>query len=110
MATRWIGRREEAQNQAAIYFTAIQSNRNGMGAAVTVIAGGHKFVQKCGSGSSYISNNNDGRLHFGLGKQWRGRWHQDSLAKRQQREVSGGKRPSFFITLIESRSGTPHGW
>jgi hypothetical protein len=43
-----------------------QSNRNGIGAKVTAIAGGHKFVQEVRSGSSYISNN-DMRLHFGLG-------------------------------------------
>jgi hypothetical protein len=65
------------------------------------------LCKKCSSGSSYISNN-DGGLHFGLGKQWRGRSHQDSLAKRQQREFFGRTRRSFFITLIEGRSGTPH--
>jgi hypothetical protein len=43
------------------------SNRDGIGAKVTVLAGGHRFVQEVRSGSSYISNN-DMRLHFGLGK------------------------------------------
>jgi hypothetical protein len=43
-----------------------QSNRDGIGAKVAVIAGGHKLVQEVRSGSSYISNN-DMRLHFGLG-------------------------------------------
>jgi hypothetical protein len=43
-----------------------QSNRDGIGAKVTVSAAGHKFVQEVRSGSSYISNN-DMRLHFGLG-------------------------------------------
>ena len=43
-----------------------KSNRDAIGAKVTVLAAGHKFVQEVRSGSSYISNN-DMRLHFGLG-------------------------------------------
>jgi hypothetical protein len=43
-----------------------KSNRDGIGAKVTVIAGSHRFVQEVRSGSSYLSNN-DLRLHFGLG-------------------------------------------
>lgn len=43
-----------------------KSNRDGIGAKVTVTAGGHKFVQEVRSGSSYISSN-DLRLHYGLG-------------------------------------------
>jgi hypothetical protein len=73
-------------------------NRDGIGAKVTVIAEVIRFVQEVRSGSSYISNNsnnNDWRLHFGLGSSGRGRSHRDSLAKRQQREFSGWKRRSF---------------
>jgi len=43
-----------------------KSNRDGIGARVTVSAGGRAWVQEERSGSSYISNS-DLRLHFGLG-------------------------------------------
>ena len=43
-----------------------RSNRDGIGARVTVSGGGRKWVQEVRSGSSYISSN-DLRLHFGLG-------------------------------------------
>jgi hypothetical protein len=44
-----------------------KSNRDGIGAQVTVFSGSRKFVQEVRSGSSYISSN-DLRLHFGLGE------------------------------------------
>nr|MDP9146718.1 CRTAC1 family protein [Acidobacteriota bacterium] len=44
-----------------------KSNRDGIGAKITVKAGGRIFVDEVRSGSSYISNN-DMRVHFGLGK------------------------------------------
>jgi hypothetical protein len=43
-----------------------KSNRDGIGARVTVKAGARTFVDEVRSGSSYISNN-DMRVHFGLG-------------------------------------------
>lgn len=43
-----------------------KSNRDGIGALVTLTAGGRKQVQEIRSGSSYLSNS-DMRLHFGLG-------------------------------------------
>ena len=43
------------------------SNRNGIGARVTVWAGGSRQSREVRSGSSYLSQN-DFRLHFGLGK------------------------------------------
>lgn len=43
-----------------------KSNHDGIGAQVTVFAGGRKYVQEVRSGSSYISSS-DLRLHFGLG-------------------------------------------
>ena len=43
-----------------------RSNRNGIGARVTVQAGDLKQVDEVRSGGSYISQN-DLRLHFGLG-------------------------------------------
>ncbi len=43
-----------------------KSNRDGIGARVTVFAGHRKYVQEVRSGSSYISSS-DLRIHFGLG-------------------------------------------
>jgi len=43
-----------------------KSNRDGIGAKITVKAGTRTLVDEVRSGSSYISNN-DMRLHFGLG-------------------------------------------
>src|SRR5712664_2555808 len=43
-----------------------KSNRDGIGAKITVKAGLRTFVDEVRSGSSYISNN-DMRVHFGLG-------------------------------------------
>ena len=43
-----------------------RSNRDGIGARVTVFEDGRKWVQEVRSGSSYISSS-DLRLHFGLG-------------------------------------------
>jgi hypothetical protein len=43
-----------------------KSNRDGIGAQLSVFAGGRKYTQEVRSGSSYISSN-DLRLHFGLG-------------------------------------------
>ena len=43
-----------------------KSNRDGIGASVSVFAGNRNWVQEVRSGSSYISSS-DMRLHFGLG-------------------------------------------
>jgi hypothetical protein len=55
-SNHWIG----------ISLEGIRSNRDAIGAKVTVTAGDSRYVQEVRSGSSYISNN-DMRLHFGLG-------------------------------------------
>jgi hypothetical protein len=44
-----------------------KSNRDAIGARVTVSAGGHHQLQEVRSGGGYISQS-DFRLHFGLGK------------------------------------------
>jgi len=46
------------------------SNRDGIGARITVRAGKKLFVDEVRSGSSYVSNS-DMRVHFGLGKETR---------------------------------------
>jgi hypothetical protein len=43
------------------------TNRDAIGARITVSAGGQKQMDEVRSGGSYISQN-DFRLHFGLGK------------------------------------------
>jgi hypothetical protein len=43
-----------------------RSNRDGIGARITMKAGARLFVDEVRSGSSYVSNN-DKRIHFGLG-------------------------------------------
>jgi enediyne biosynthesis protein E4 len=54
-------------NWLGVITRGTKSNRDGIGAKVTLLAGTHKYVQEVRSGSSYISNN-DMRLHFGLGR------------------------------------------
>jgi hypothetical protein len=59
----------QAKNQnhwIAFKTIGTKSNRDGIGARITVRAGGRTFVNEVRSGSSYISNN-DMRVHFGLG-------------------------------------------
>ncbi|HKR32052.1 MAG TPA: CRTAC1 family protein, partial [Terriglobales bacterium] len=50
----------------AIKTVGTKSNRDGIGARITVKAGGRTFVDEVRSGSSY-SSSNDMRVHFGLG-------------------------------------------
>ncbi len=50
----------------AFHTIGSKSNRDGIGAKITVKAGTRTFVDEVRSGSSYISNN-DMRVHFGLG-------------------------------------------
>ena len=80
------------------------SNRDGIGAEVTVFAGSRSWVQEVRSGSSYLSSS-DLRLHFGLGEK-------TSVDKVEVRWPNGGKEtfPAIqnvdrFVTLTES-SGT----
>lgn len=49
-----------------IVLEGTRSNRDGIGARVTVTAGGKSWVQELRGGSSYLSSS-DLRLHFGLG-------------------------------------------
>jgi enediyne biosynthesis protein E4 len=83
------------------------SNRDGIGAKVTVFAGGHRFVQEVRSGSSYISNN-DIRLHFGLGNITEAdrievRWPNGNI------ETFPGGSTDRFVTLTEGQGAIPTG-
>jgi hypothetical protein len=81
------------------------SNRDGIGAKVTVTAGGRKYVQEVRSGSSYISSS-DLRLHFGLGES-------KSIDAIEVRWPNGltesfppaaiGPTADRFVTLVEGR-------
>lgn len=78
-----------------------KSNYDGIGARVTVTAGGRKYRQEVRSGSSYISNN-DLRLHFGLGVSEK----IDAIEVRWPtgtRETFPATRADRFVTLVEGK-------
>ena len=56
-----------ANNSVLVKTIGVKSNRAGVGARVTVIAGDLKQVEEVYSGGTYISQN-DLRLHFGVEK------------------------------------------
>jgi hypothetical protein len=98
----------EAPNQnhwLGLIARGTKSNRDAIGAKITVIAGDHKYAQEVRSGSSYISNN-DMRLHFGLGSNAEVnrieiRWPNGS------REVFPGGKADRFLTVIEGQGQNP---
>ena len=51
----------------AVRVVGVRSNRNGIGARVTVTAQGRTDMREVKSGSSYLGQN-DLRLHFGVGE------------------------------------------
>jgi len=57
-----------ANNSILIKTVGVKSNRGGVGARVTVVAGNLTQVDEVRSGDSYLSQS-DMRLHFGLEKQ-----------------------------------------
>jgi hypothetical protein len=82
-----------------------KSNRDGIGAQVTVFSGDHKWMQEVRSGSSYISSS-DLRLHFGLGPasainritvRWPSGLHEVFQFTGQNRAVDR------FVTLVEGK-------
>jgi enediyne biosynthesis protein E4 len=78
-----------------------KSNRDGIGARVTVIGPSRSWVDEVRSGSSY-SSNNDMRLHFGLGqasqvKSIQVRWPSG------REEIFPGVNADQFITLTEGK-------
>lgn len=87
-----------------------KSNRDGIGARVTVVTGSRKLVNEVRSGSTFMSQS-DLCLHFGLGRA--------TLADRVEIEWPGGKSETIsnvkanqFITITEgagvSSSQAPH--
>jgi hypothetical protein len=81
-----------------------QSNRDGIGARVTVVAGGLRQIDEVRSGGSYVSSN-DLRLHFGIG---------DALKVDRVEVLWPSGRKEFFaslpanrIVVVEEGKGTP---
>jgi hypothetical protein len=90
----WIGLQLQGTN----------SNRDAIGAKVTMKAGNRTFVDEVRSGSSYASNN-DLRLHFGLGaatqiESLQVRWPNGLQEKFDHPKVDS-------ITLVKEGSGSP---
>jgi hypothetical protein len=94
----------DKQNWIQIKTTGRQSNRNGIGARVTVVAGGLKQMDEVRSGGSYISQN-DLRLHFGIGVITRVE-RVEILWPSGKKEVIENLKANQIITLEEGK-GTP---
>ena len=84
-----------------IILKGTQSNRDGIGARVTVFAADHSWSEEVRSGSSYVSNN-DLRLHFGLGSS-AAVDHIDVLWPSGLEEQFDGSAADRFVTLVEAR-------
>ena len=61
-----VNQAKNANHWVAFKTIGTKSNRDGIGARITLKAGTRVFVDELRSGSSYISSN-DMRVHFGLG-------------------------------------------
>jgi hypothetical protein len=64
--TLMVNQVKNANHWVAVRAVGTKSNRDGIGARITLHAGNRNYVDEVRSGSSYISNN-DIRVHFGLG-------------------------------------------
>src|SRR6266849_3836828 len=64
---KWIRTVSTVLSESAKCFTGTKSNRDAIGARVTVSAAGHNQLQEVRSGGGYVSQS-DFRLHFGLGR------------------------------------------
>ncbi len=88
----------------ALHTIGSKSNRDGIGAKITVKAGTRTFVDEVRSGSSYISNN-DMRVHFGLGATTKIDWVQvrwpSGLVERFE------NLPVDASYILKEGSGTP---
>jgi hypothetical protein len=98
-----VNQARNPNNWIGVITRGVKSNRDGIGAKVAILAGGHRYVQEVRSGSSYISNN-DMRLHFGLGsstevERIEVRWPNGNL------EIFPKTSANRFVTLTEG-SGT----
>jgi hypothetical protein len=105
----------ERRNWLAIELRGTESNRDAVGASVTVEAGGQKFTRLVSAGSGFASQQS-GRLYFGLGDKtqvdvvtvhWpKGRiekFDRDRIAARQLIRITEGKE--FQVSELPRRSG-----
>ncbi|GGG91787.1 CRTAC1 family protein [Silvibacterium dinghuense] len=97
-SNHWIG----------VILEGTASNRDGIGAKVTVHAGSRSFVQEVRSGSTYISSS-DLRLHFGLGSTSSAesidvRW--PSGREEIYNHAIVGSQVDRFVTLVEGRGAS----
>jgi hypothetical protein len=81
-----------------------RSNRDAIGARVTVFASGHSWVQEVRSGSSYLSSS-DLRLHFGLGTATSFERIEVLWPSGLLEQFAGGSADSF-VSLVEGK-GSP---
>jgi len=72
---RIIGSLPDNWNVVFLWTGRSKSNRDGIGAKITVKAGARVLVDEVRSGSSYVSNS-DVRAHFGLGSATKIEWVQ----------------------------------
>jgi hypothetical protein len=82
-----------------------QSNRDAIGARVTLRVGQARMVQEVRSGSSYLSSS-DLRLHFGMGVNT----HMDAIEVRWpngETEQFPGTNVDRFLTLTEGTGQAP---
>lgn len=93
-ANHWLG----------VSLQGTRSNRDAIGARVTIFAGGHRWMQELRSGSSYLSSN-DLRLHFGLGKAASIDHIEVAWPSGQIEQFPGGPSDRF-VSLVESRPGS----
>src|SRR5258706_7090905 len=88
----------------AIRTVGTKSNRDGIGARISVKAGGRTLVDEVRSGSSYNSSS-DIRVHFGLGSAMKGELSQKCLARGLQENFYN--LPVDSIQTLKEGSGTP---
>jgi hypothetical protein len=91
----------EKKNWILIKTVGSRSNRNGIGARVTVVAGALKQMDEVRSGGSYISQN-DLRLHFGIGEATKVE-RVEVLWPSGRREVFENLKANQMVTLEEGK-------
>jgi hypothetical protein len=88
----------------AIRTVGIKSNRDGIGARITVKAGSRTFVDEVRSGASYASSS-DTRVHFGLGATAKIEWVQVRWPSGRLEQFAN--LPADTIQTLKEGTGTP---
>jgi hypothetical protein len=90
---------KDANHWLGVRLVGVQSNRDGIGARVTMHAGERTWVDEVRSGSSYDSSS-DLRLHFGLGQRSKVEWIEVRWPTGRSEVFEGGEADRF-VTLRE---------